>query len=74
MPTQLLRTKQKQYVSSFSEESLQAQIDLSKHITSISDTQDKKENVNLKSIRETRKKEQAKTHKNFVNEENLNDE
>lgn len=72
--TQLLRTKQKQYVSSFSEESLQAQIDLSKHITSISDTQDKKENVNLKSIRETRKKEQAKTHKNFVNEENLNDE
>ena len=72
--TQSFQDKQKQFIESFSEESLQAQIDLSKHITSISEAQIKKDAVNLKSIRETRKREQAKTHKNFVNEEDLNDE
>lgn len=71
---QLLQNQQKQYINSFSEESLQAQIDLSKHINAISDTQDRENDVNLKFIRETRKKEQAKTHKNFINGENLDDE
>ena len=71
---QSLQKCQKQYVNSFTEESLQAQIKLSRHITDISNTQNINHNVNKKSVRATREREKIKTHKNFINGEDQNDE
>ena len=65
---QTLHKSQKQVLNSVTEENLQAQIDLAEHIEVIASRR-KKTDGNIKNIRSTRKREQARTHIDFAKED-----
>ena len=65
---QTLQKSQKQVLNSVTEENLQAQIDLAEHIEVIASRR-KKTDGNIKNIRSTRKREQARTHIDFAKED-----
>lgn len=54
-------------------DSLQGQIDLADHICSIADSVSHFENTKIKLVRETRKQEQQKIHRNYIDEIKPND-
>ena len=66
-----MQNSQKEVVKSVSEENLQAKIELAEHIQAISSKADRKADVNLKNIRNTRKREQDKAHIDYVKEGNI---
>ena len=67
----MMQKAKKQTVSAAAAENLQAQIDLAEHIQVIA-SRGKQTDVGIKNIRNTRKREQARTHIDFVKEsENL---
>lgn len=66
-----MKSKQRQLVKAEQESKTQAEIDLARSIRLITDSVKKNENVSIKNIRENRKKEEIKTHKNHVREAGL---
>jgi hypothetical protein len=60
----------KQTVNAATADNLQAQIDLAEHIQVIAN-KSKQTDVDIKGIRSTRKREQARTHIDFVKEGNV---
>ena len=64
---QTMQTARKQTVNTAAAENLQAQINLAEHIQVIA-SQGRQTDVGIKNIRSTRKKEQARTHIDFVKE------
>ena len=67
---QTMQKAKKQTVHAAAAENLQAQIDLAEHIQVIA-SKGKQTDVGIKNIRETRKREQARTHIDFVKEGNI---
>ena len=61
-----IKGSQKQHEKSMRSANLQAQIDLAGHIEAIANTAARCGDTNIKQIRHTRKKEQSKTHIDFV--------
>ena len=69
-----MRAKQKDLVKEEERELLQAQIDLVSHIESVVDAKPtRKGETSIKGVIENRKKEQIRTHKDYVKEVKLND-
>ena len=68
---QTMQKTRKNTVSAATTDSLQAQINLAEHIQVIA-TQGKHSDVGLKNIRSTRKKEQTRTHRDYVKEGHIN--
>ena len=66
-----MKSKQRQLVKAEQESKTQAEIDLARSIRLITDGVKKNENVSIKHIRENRKKEEIKVHKNHVREAGL---
>lgn len=66
-----MKSKQRQLVKAEQENKTQAEIDLARSIRLITDSAKKNENVSIKNIRENRKKEEIKVHKNHVREAGL---
>ena len=67
---QTIQKTRKQTVHAATADNLQAQIDLAEHIQVIA-SKGKQTDVGIKNIRETRKREQARTHIDFVKEGNI---
>lgn len=67
---QTMQKAKKQTVNAAAAENLQAQIDLAEHIQVIA-SKGKQTDVGIKNIRSTRKREQARTHVDFVKEGNI---
>ena len=67
---QTIQKARKQTVHAATAENLQAQIDLAEHIQVIA-SKGKQTDVGIKNIRSTRKREQARTHIDFVKEGNI---
>ena len=63
-----IKTGQKTIIKAFTKEQTQAQVDLVNHIEMIAFQTDYKGQTRIKGIRENRRKEQIKTHKNYVKE------
>ena len=61
-----IKGSQKQHEKSMRSANLQAQIDLAGHIDAIANAAARSGDTNIKQIRHTRKKEQSKTHIDFV--------
>ena len=68
-----LRNKQRNIILSEMESSLQAEIDLSNHIEAVVSATSRQQDVQIKKIRQTRRKEQEKVHKDFTKEAKLDD-
>ena len=66
-----MKSRQRQLVKAEQENKTQAEIDLARSIRLITDSAKKNENVSIKNIRENRKKEEIKVHKNHVREVGL---
>ena len=66
-----MQESQKEIVKNAAQENLQAKIDLAEHIQAISGEKSS-ENVDIKGIRQTKRKEQARQHKDYVKEGGLN--
>ena len=64
---QTMQTARKQTINAAAAENLQAQINLAEHIQVIA-SQGSQTDVGIKNIRNTRKREQARTHIDFVKE------
>ena len=64
---QTMQKTRKNTIASATADSLQAQINLAEHIQVIA-SQTKHTDVGLKNIRSTRKKEQTRTHRDYVKE------
>jgi len=62
-----IKTGQKAVVKAFTKEQTQAQIDLVNHIEMIAFTANYQGQTKIKGIRENRRKEQIKTHKDYMN-------
>lgn len=62
-----IKTGQKAVVKAFTKEQTQAQIDLVNHIEMIAFQTDYRGQTKIKGIRENRRKEQIKTHKDYMN-------
>lgn len=62
----IIKNAQKSHERSLSEDNLQAQIDLARHIEAVANTSMRSDDTNIKQIRHTRKKEQSKAHIDFV--------
>lgn len=69
---QSFQNDKKQFINSFNEKNLQAQIELAEHIQTIASAAFRKGNANVKEIRSHRQKEQSVTHRDFVKEGVLN--
>ena len=67
---QTMQKARKQTVNAATAENLQAQIDLAEHIQVIA-SKGKQTDVGIKNIRSTRKREQARTHIDFIKEGNI---
>ena len=67
---QTMQKAKKQTVNAATAENLQAQIDLAEHIQVIA-SKGKQTDVGIKNIRKNRKREQARTHIDFVKEGNI---
>ena len=63
-----LQKQQKEIVKTAAESNLQAQIDLANHLQTIADSIIKQNDVDLKAIRKTRKREQENTHMDHMKE------
>ena len=63
-----IKTGQKTIIKAFTKEQTQAQVDLVNHIEMIAFQKDYKGKTKIKGIREKRRKEQIKTHKDYVKE------
>lgn len=63
-----MQEKQKRLVKAVKEDSIQAQIDLASYIETIASTAARHENTNIKGIRNTRKREQNKSHVDYAND------
>ena len=63
-----IKTGQKAVIKAFTKEQTQAQVDLVNHIEMIAFQTDYKGQTRIKGIRENRRKEQIKTHKDYVKE------
>ena len=61
-----IKTGQKAVIKAFAQEQTQAQIDLVNHIEMIAFTTDYRGQTKIKGIRENRRKEQIKAHKDYV--------
>ena len=61
-----IKTGQKAVIKAFAKEQTQAQVDLVNHIEMIAFQTDYKGQTKIKGIRENRRKEQIKTHKDYV--------
>lgn len=61
-----IKTGQKAVVKAFAQEQTQAQIDLVNHIEMIAFTTDYRGQTKIKGIRENRRKEQIKAHKDYM--------
>lgn len=61
-----IKNAQKSHERSLSEDNLQAQIDLARHIEAVANASVRFDDTNIKQIRHTRKKEQSKAHIDFV--------
>ena len=61
-----MQTEQKELVKTFSDANTQAQIDLASFIETIASTAASEGNTSIKGIRSNRKKEQEKTHIDFM--------
>lgn len=61
-----LKTSQKTLLKALTEANTQAQVDLVNHIEAIAGTADYKGTTKIKGIRENRRKEQSRTHKNYM--------
>lgn len=69
---QKINSQKSELVQSYEKDNLQAQIDLAAHIEAVVESAAKSLAVNLKDIRETRRKAKVRAHKNML--EDLNDE
>lgn len=69
---QSFHNDKKQFINSFNEKNLQAQIELAEHIQTIASAAAKNGNTSVKEIRIHRQKEQSVTHRDFVKEGVLN--
>ena len=63
---EILQTEQKELIKASASENTQAQIDLASFIETIASTAASEGNTNMKGIRSNRKKEQEKTHIDFM--------
>ncbi len=63
---ELIKEKQKTLVKAEKENNTQAQIDLARHIEAIANNVCCQSDVRIKDIRKTRKREQQRTHKDFL--------
>lgn len=63
---QSLKTAQRVCVKAANQNNLQAQINLARHIEAIADNVRNSANVSLKNIRDNRKREQRKHHRNYM--------
>ena len=68
-----IKKKQRQIAGIANKDKLQAEIELAAHIEVISQNVTRSESVNLKSIRETRRKEQDKHHLDHVKEADIDE-
>lgn len=66
---QELQTGQKSIAKNEMKNNLQAQIDLAQHIEVIADSVSGNTDVHMKNIRNTRKREQMKSHQDYMKEE-----
>lgn len=65
---QELQNGQKTIIKSAEKDNLQAQIDLAQHIEAIAGNAGEHGDVNMKNIRNTRKREQSRCHQDFMKE------
>ncbi len=65
---QKMADRQKSLVGSVAENHLQAQIDLATHIQAVVSTASHSRNTEIKAVKETRKREQSRTHRDYVKE------
>ncbi len=63
---QSMQADKKKLIRSEAEETLQAKIDLARHIEAIVGDKTPPADADLKGIRQTRKREREKTHKNYI--------
>lgn len=68
-----IKKKQRQIAGTANKEKVQAEIELAAHIEVISQNATKSDRVNLKSVRETRRKEQDKQHLDHVKEAGIDE-
>lgn len=71
---EILQTEQKELVKASASENTQAQIDLASFIETIASTAASDGNTSIKGIRSNRKREQAKTHIDFMEKAGGTDE
>lgn len=65
---QEIQEKTKEIIQRGNEESLQAQVQLAKHIETVVGMAGRTKNIQIKEIRKNRKREQRRTHKDYVKE------
>ena len=65
---QQMKNMQREITKAASIDTLQAQIDLAEHIQTIASSKTHFEDTKIKDIRKTRKREQQRTHRNYINE------
>ncbi|MDD3325405.1 MAG: Mu transposase C-terminal domain-containing protein [Sulfurospirillaceae bacterium] len=67
------KRKQKAIISGVKKEMLQSEINLGNHIKTLTENSLRREKINIKEIRNTRRKEQTKEHIDFMKEVGLNE-
>ncbi len=70
--TQAMQAAQRAIIKSATHENLQAKIDLAEHICTIASTANSSKNTQIKSVRESRKRAQRKTHTDYMKAGELN--
>lgn len=70
--TQAMQAAQRAIIKSATHENLQAKIDLAEHICTIASTANSSKNIQIKSVRESRKRAQRKTHTDYMKAGELN--
>ena len=63
-----MKDMQREITKAASIDALQAQIDLADHIQTIARSKTHFEDTKIKDIRKTRKREQQRTHRNYIDE------
>jgi hypothetical protein len=67
-----MQKKQKYLVTAEAEDNIRARVELAQHIETVASQSDYKEDVNMKSVRTTRKRARSQRHKDFTKEVSLN--
>ena len=70
--TQAMQAAQRAIIKSATHDNLQAKIDLAEHICTIASTANSSKNTQIKSVRESRKRAQRKTHTDYMKAGELN--